>query len=352
MYRTALVMIVRNEARCIQRCLSSMRPWVDQLIVVDTGSSDDTAALARACGATVHHMPWPDDFAAARNAALDQSDADWNIVLDADEALHRGGDALVSLRGQAPTYVGALEVVSRFDDGSAHEGRAASWISRVLPRSVRYEGLIHEQPVHAWPVQRLPVTVVHDGYLAEHLKGKGERNQRLLQAALDARPDDPYLLYQAGKDHEVHDRFEQAHQAYRIAYGLATTEQPYRHDLVIRHLFTLKALGRTAEAIQTAEQEMPHWPQSADFYFVVGDVLLDHAIAHPDAAEQLLPMIESSWMQCLALGDTVGLEGAVQGRGSYLAAHNLAAFHLSLGHAEQAAHFQAQAERLRAAITF
>lgn len=349
MYRTALVMIVRNEQRCIQRCLSSMQPWVDELIVMDTGSTDDTVALARACGATVHHMVWPDSFAAARNAALDCSAADWHIVLDADEYLQHGGEALAALRLQAPDFVGTLVVISSFQDGTGLPGRASSWISRVLPRGVRYDGAIHEQPLHALPVRRLPVAVQHDGYLPEHLRGKGDRNQRLLQAALATRPDDAYLLYQAGKDHEVHDRFEQAHQAYARACTLTAMDAPFRHDLVLRHLFTLKALGLTADAIQVAEAELPHWGRSADFHFVLGDVLLDHALAHPAAAHELLPLIEASWQQCLALGDTPWLEGAVQGRGTYLAAHNLAAFHQSLGHAEQAAHFQALAQRLRAA---
>jgi glycosyltransferase involved in cell wall biosynthesis len=336
MHRTALVMIVRNEQRCIQRCLSSVKPWVDELIVMDTGSTDDTVALARACGAMVHHMVWPDSFADARNALLDRSTADWHIVLDADEYLHHGGEALAALREQAPNFVGALEVTSLFDDGSGTLGQAPSWISRVLPASVRYEGVIHEQPVHPWPVRRLPIAVQHDGYLPEHQHGKGDRNQRLLQAALAHGPDDPYLLYQAGKDHEVHDRFEQARQAYDAAYALTPAAAAYRHDLVLRHLFTLKALGRTIEAIHIAESEMTHWPHSADFHFVLGDVLLDHALRHPAAAPELLPMIEASWQQCLALGDTPALEGAVRGRGSYLAAHNLAAF-------------QALARRLRAA---
>ncbi|RZL08820.1 MAG: glycosyltransferase family 2 protein [Rubrivivax sp.] len=349
MHRTALVMIVRNERRCIQRCLLSVKPWVDELVVMDTGSTDDTVALARACGATVHHMAWPDSFAAARNAALDCSTADWRIVLDADEYLQHGGEALAALRQHAPDFVGALDVVSVFHDGTGTPGRASSLISRVLPRGVRYEGVIHEQPVHRWPVRRLPVAVQHDGYLPEYQQGKGDRNQRLLQAALAARPHDPYLLYQAGKDHEVHDRFEPARQAYDAAYALTTASAPYRHDLVLRHLFTLKALGRTAEAIHLADSEMAHWPHSADFHFVLGDVLLDHALAHPASAPELLPMIEASWQQCLALGDTPALEGAVQGRGSYLAAHNLAAFHECLGHVEQAAHFQALARRLREA---
>ncbi len=349
MYTTALVMIVRNEQRCLGRCLSSLQPWVDQLIVMDTGSTDGTVALAESLGATVHHMAWPHDFAAARNAALAQSPADWNIVLDADEWLLSGGELLVGLRERPPLFVGAIEVASQFGGEGTGDAQASSWISRILPRGVRYEGLIHEQPRHALPVHRLPIAVTHDGYLPEHLQHKGDRNHQLLQAALAAQPDDPYLLYQYGKDHEVHDRFAQAHEAYARAAALTDAQAPYRHDLVIRHLFTLKVLGRTAEAIHKAEQEMPQWPHSADFYFVMGDVLLEHAIAHPDQADGILPMIEASWQHCLALGDTLSLEGAVQGRGSFLAAHNLSAFHESQGHSAQAAHFRALAHSLREA---
>ncbi len=68
MPRLALVMIVRDEARCIARCLESVAPFVDSMIVLDTGSTDDTVAIAQACGAAVHQFSWCDDFSAARNA--------------------------------------------------------------------------------------------------------------------------------------------------------------------------------------------------------------------------------------------------------------------------------------------
>ncbi len=178
-----LVMIVRNEARCLQRCLDSVRDVVDAMVVLDTGSTDDTIAIARAAGAQVHRMPWPDDFAQARNAALSHSDADWNLVLDADEWLADGFDALLALKGQPPTFVGRLSVYSLTADPSAPQGQAVapSWIPRVLPRGVRYQGRIHEQPVFNGPRTDLPVQVGHDGYLPEHMAGKGLRNQQLLK---------------------------------------------------------------------------------------------------------------------------------------------------------------------------
>ena len=110
----ALVMIARNEARCIARCLNSVRTWVDRMVVLDTGSSDDTMAIARACGAEVHEAAWSDDFSAARNQALALGGCDWHLVLDADEWLISGGEALAALREQPPEFVGTLTV-----DGTA-----------------------------------------------------------------------------------------------------------------------------------------------------------------------------------------------------------------------------------------
>ncbi|MDE2147969.1 MAG: glycosyltransferase, partial [Burkholderiales bacterium] len=106
--RTALVVIARDEAPRIARLLDSVAPWVDQMLVLDTGSRDDTPAIARQRGAQVAHFDWCDDFAVARNAALVAAAADWHLVLDADEWLVEGGPALSALRQQAPEFVGAV----------------------------------------------------------------------------------------------------------------------------------------------------------------------------------------------------------------------------------------------------
>ena len=327
MPRIALVMIARNEARCIVRSLRSVKPWVDEMIVLDTGSDDDTVALAQAEGACVHYFTWTDDFAAARNAALALSTADWNLVLDADETLAEGSDALAALRTQPPDFIGRIDVCSSYAVAGSAMQASSSWLPRVLPAGVRYEGRIHEQPVSALPRVDLPIKALHDGYMPDQMQAKGARNRALLEAAVQSHPLDPYWRYQLGKDHEVHDRFEAAWTAYDAALQQlgpqARREPPWRHDLILRSLYTLKATGRLEAAIHLAELEMPNWPDSPDFYFVLGDVLLDFAAGRADEAAHLLPMIESAWRQCLQIGENPALEGAVHGRGSHLARHNL-----------------------------
>jgi len=84
-----LSMIARNEALTLAYCLESARAAVSQIVVADTGSTDETAAIARGFGATVISIPWRDDFSDARNAALARMETDWVLVLDGDEELDR-----------------------------------------------------------------------------------------------------------------------------------------------------------------------------------------------------------------------------------------------------------------------
>ena len=97
----SLSMIVRNEAERLERCLASVAGFVDEMVLLDTGSSDATIAIAESCGAVVHQLPWPGDFAPARNAALQHVRGDWVRVLDADAVLlTEAGGRLRQMRGQ------------------------------------------------------------------------------------------------------------------------------------------------------------------------------------------------------------------------------------------------------------
>ena len=83
----SLAMIVKNEEKNLGHCLASVKDLVDEMVVVDTGSTDGTVALAESFGARLGHFPWTGDFAAARNESLRLSTGDWVLVLDADEAV-------------------------------------------------------------------------------------------------------------------------------------------------------------------------------------------------------------------------------------------------------------------------
>ncbi len=336
-WRLALVVIARDEAPRIGRLLASVAPWVDTMLVLDTGSRDDTAAVARAHGARVEHFAWCDDFAAARNAALALAASDWHLVLDADEWLADGGAALAALRHTAPGFVGTVQL----QDQGAAAGTVRDRLSRVLPGALRYRGRVHEQPQHALPLQALAVTVGHDGYSAERMAAKRGRNRALLLAELAAAPDDAYLLYQLGKDFAAYGEHADAATALAQAASRTADIEAWRHDLAARCIHALKMASRHAQALDFAEARMADNADSPDFFFALGDAMLDWAATRPEHGMQLLPLAEAAWQRCLEIGERPAQAGSVQGRGSYLAAHNLAVVFEGLGRHDAAAGLRA-----------
>lgn len=339
-------MIARDEAAAIGRCLASAAGHVDAMLVLDTGSTDATAELARAAGAEVHRFAWCDDFAAARNAALEHSHADWNLMLDADEWI-TGGTVHLAMLGSEP-FIGRVPVTSEFDLQGGVQA-ATSWLPRILPAGVRYAGRIHEQPQSDLQRVRVPLAVTHAGYREAELARKRGRNRALLEHALAETPADAYLLYQLGKDHEIYREYPEAAAAYTRALARVRPADGFRHDLVLRTLYVLKQARQFEQAFALAEAEMPEWQESPDFFFAMGDLTLDWAMENPgQAVAKLLPMAESCWLRSLEIGERPDLEGAVHGRGSFLAAHNLAVLYDGLGRRDQAEHYRSLAAQLKA----
>ncbi|HJN75059.1 MAG TPA: sulfotransferase [Myxococcota bacterium] len=201
----SLCLIAKDEAQFIEACLDSVVGVVDEIIVVDTGSSDDTVRIAKGRGAIVVHHPWADDFAAARNAALDASSGDWILVLDADERLV-DGSAIVAAIAEGDFDLGLLPLHNADDldaelgevvAGRARRGEAIQ-LGRLFRRSedLRWEGRVHETP-RSWMAagvraRNIPADIVHLGNVpaVREARDKARRNLRLLEARCAEAPGD------------------------------------------------------------------------------------------------------------------------------------------------------------------
>ena len=231
------------------------------------------------CGAQVHHLEWPDDFSIARNHALGLADADWSLVIDADEWISAGGAALRPWC-DGPQRLGQICVNSAFDLSDASAAGAPqpstrSWQTRLLPRGVRYEGRVHEQVASALPRQRIMAQIGHDGYFDAQLARKRDRNRPLLMLELQDRPDDPYILYQLGTEAEGRDDYAAASDFYAKAFAQTSPDANWLHELFVRYLHCLGEAGRADEALNLAEQHMQRWHELPDFFFVVGNLALN-----------------------------------------------------------------------------
>jgi len=344
-----LVVIARDEARCIQRCLESATPFVDRMLVLDTGSQDDTPHLAQSAGAEVRHWPWNGRFDDARNQALSLANADWSLVLDADEWVAPGTSREALLNHTVSSInAGAICIRSDFAIGNRQEA-AEVWIPRLLPRGVRYRGRIHEQPITVGADQQLNFVVLHDGYQQERARNKNTRNTALLMQSIAEDPHNAYLHFQLAVQAEIAQDWAKACTHYERAQQLASNQAPFAMSLHTRYLFAMGQAGRMEDALAEGLKALQSWPDSADIHFTFGDLCLTAATQDPGRAlDTWLPAAEASWLRCLEIGEQPHAESRVVGRGSFLAAHNLAVIYEHCGQGERAAAFRQLSASTRA----
>lgn len=213
----SLCMIVKDEAENLPRALASVRDLADEIVVVDTGSGDATPTIAEKAGAKVNFLMWGDDFAAARNASLDQATQEWILVLDADETLTQAGyDFIRSVKeekklGEIKSDDLLLVTMMRREIGANQSPYTqVSRLFRNLP-AVKYVRPYHEgveESVQAlmaaearWQVAQLgAVGIDHTGYGVDAIasKDKFSRAQRIMEKHLAAFPEDAYTANKLG----------------------------------------------------------------------------------------------------------------------------------------------------------
>jgi tetratricopeptide (TPR) repeat protein len=207
--KISLCMIVKDEESTLPQCLESVQGFVDEMIVVDTGSTDRTVAVAQPLGAAIYAHPWQDDFAIARNQSLQYAHGDWILVLDADERLLK--DCIPALR-QAIQSPNCLAVTLLREEIGAQQN-PYSLVCRLFRR---HPQLQFERPYHEtiddratalmvsephWTIATVSTpAIAHDGYRPEAIsqRQKSDRAERIMSRHLQAHPQDAYLCSKLG----------------------------------------------------------------------------------------------------------------------------------------------------------
>ncbi|WP_370942545.1 glycosyltransferase family 2 protein [Amycolatopsis sp. cg5] len=210
--KISIVVLAKDEQRCIARCLASITDHGFEILVVDTGSTDETTDIvAKHDNVRLVHFPWSDSFSAARNFAIESVPAGWIVFLDADEWLSEHAAEELTARlsewSGAPNLARLVLTPTIFD---VDRGIAEEGVPRVFraESSIRYRGPVHEYPVVEGErdvrvdLARLGVEFRHDGYHPEVARDKDKlhRNLRLLDLALAADPDNPRWWYYTLRD--------------------------------------------------------------------------------------------------------------------------------------------------------
>ncbi|HOE67688.1 MAG TPA: tetratricopeptide repeat protein [Candidatus Hydrogenedentes bacterium] len=291
----AAALIVRDESALLAECLQGVRGLVDELVVVDTGSSDDTVAIARSAGAKVPFFLWCDDFAAARNESLWHCTADWVFIIDADERIVP--DDLPAVRALAQ---GSQDSCYRFVTRNYTNTRSVSefhpcapddpiargfagWYPsakvRLFPnrRGAAFEGNVHESvvasleragivvvdcpiPIHHYPLERG----------SERVRQKQEQYIRLGLHKLQAAPDDARAAAELGNQYAEIGNYPQAAAAYRESLKRDPSNPVVLKDLAgVLHL-----LGRNDEAKRFIKVALELDPAYAEAWRALGVIMM------------------------------------------------------------------------------
>jgi hypothetical protein len=343
-----LAMIVKDEEATLARAIASAQDVVDEIVVVDTGSTDKSVEIATALGAKVVTHAWNDDFAAARNAGLEHATSDWILFLDADEQLVETDAAKLRDLAAQPWREGfLLTIVNRV--GDARSGAALTQdvlrMFRNRPEH-RFEGRIHESVLQCLPAdapERLApagVRIDHDGYLdtTRAAKDKSARNLQLLERQARESAPSAYLSFNLGSEHLAAGNPVAAdHLA--VAWELLQAEpngfdQAFAPALAARYVAALRATGRPAEAIAIADRALEHFDGFTD-------LVLEQALAHRETGDDAAA--EAKLRTALTLGDAPAKYAAVTGAGTFLAGTALAELLLGRNAAAEAVELLEQA---------
>ena len=285
--KISLCMIVRNEEQNLSRCLNSVSGIVNEIIVVDTGSTDSTCNIARQNDAILHHFLWNDNFSDARNASLELAQGDWILFLDADEELSPDSREILIRLTENETVEGYFVKIMNYLGKEGWIETVPDLVFRLFrnKKEYRFRGAIHEQiadvilennpEAHYQVAQDL--VLIHYGYLDELIekKDKKYRNLMLIEKELQLNPHNRLLQFHYGVELFRAERYT---EAATVLIQSATNIDPntiYLPKLIRYIVIAQQSSGQLNEALTSAALGLRLFPNYADLHYYTGLILLD-----------------------------------------------------------------------------
>jgi GT2 family glycosyltransferase/tetratricopeptide (TPR) repeat protein len=336
--KVSLCVIVKNEEANLADCLGPACDLVDEVIVVDTGSTDRTREIAKRLGARVFEFPWVDDFAAARNESLRHASGQWIFWLDADDRLEEPERQklralFAELKDEDCAYVMKCLCPAAPALGPGSETVVDHVRLFRNDPELRWRYRVHEQIMpslrrRGTRVQWADVTIRHVGYQEPALRrAKLERDIRLLEQSLAESPDEPFVLFNMASVY-----VEQGRLADALPLLKRSLAQSHPTDSIVRKIYALivqchRRLEQPGAALEYCRQGRAVYPEDAELLFQEGLILRGMG-DWTGAQARLEQLLESREGDHFASVDP-GLRG-------YKARHNLALLYQDQGRLEQA----------------
>ena len=335
-YPLSVCIITKNESHHLERCLNSLAKYPLEVVIADTGSTDDTFDMIKRilssypkCNIIVEHFKWINDFAAAKNYAISIAHNDLVMVIDSDEWITSENLKQV-INTMNDSLVGQIKRINIYErDGELFENH--EWIGRIFNKKFyHYEGRIHEQLVNINNIDaeikrvKTEVTICHDGYAGtkEDVTNKALRNISLINACILDEGENPYMLYQLGKSYYMIGDYEKSAQCFdkALSYDL-NPKLEYVIDMVETYGYSLINSNQSKKALML-ENVYDEFGDSADFKFMMGLIYMNNE-RFDDAVNEFLSATQYK-------------ESRMKGTNSFLAYYNAGVIMDCLGYKEEA----------------
>ncbi|MCM1173597.1 MAG: glycosyltransferase [Blautia sp.] len=340
MHPISVCIIARNEAKRIEKCLASIKPYGFEIVVADTGSTDRTKEIAGKYADQILDFPWCDDFSAARNFSLRAASNNWIFMLDCDEAVKTiDVEELNYFRKHLSDSVGSVSRENLVMENGVPVVNNTDNTERFFDRRLfHYTGIIHEQLTpkrgSEFSAYLLQTTILHTGYdmTEEERTAKYTRNFTLLKKQLESGPETPYLYYQLGKSCEIIEDYAAACDYY--SRGLSFDLDPelaYVQAMVVSYGNALLRTGKQDAALGF-ESIYDAFSSLADFVYLMGNIYKQNqmyeqafeqyqkAIGMPlcrlEGANSFLPVYQTGEI-CEILGDIQAAVSCYQKCGNF-----------------------------------
>ncbi|MFN3781747.1 MAG: glycosyltransferase, partial [Candidatus Kapaibacteriota bacterium] len=270
----SLSMIVKNEQKYLPGCLESVKDIVDEIVILDTGSTDETKNIAMSFGAKIYETQWRDDFSLARNESLSHCTGKWILYLDADErVVHPSPSELRSLIKNADPSIGAFYCLIESEhyqmDGSTevHRGGYPRIFRNLGYPKIKFVGRVHEQIApsifqNGLSIQFSDIKILHLGYnqSREVMESKIRRNYKMLIQHVKEEPLNGYAWYQLGQTLAQMGLANEAENAIRMAIRTKSLSNSIYACAASTLAKMVGNRGKYQEALYWAEQSLQRVP--------------------------------------------------------------------------------------------
>lgn len=316
----SLAMIVKDEEKNLPRALKSARPWVDEIIVVDTGSTDRTVQIAEEFGAKIYHHPWEFDFAKHRNQSISYATGDWVLILDADEELDQEtAPLLAGLTANPNVCAYEFKVENVFSTGQSSTFYSPRFC-RNLP-GLGYRRRVHNQINIPGAVGRCSVLLRHFGYGGDSvdMERKKKRLSQMLERWVGEEPENWEAHYHLARHLSADkDSLGRAARAAGTALELAAACPQAARCQGMAYgplLYALAELGRWDEVFAHADHWLTLTPENPDpaFFLARGHFLRREwkkAARHAGQFRGLLEKLRQEPKTCAHLGEVYTISAA------------------------------------------